>query len=43
MKTLNLSEIQNINGGYFIIYADNPAMFEQFHGYRMPEYLRRML
>ena len=43
MKNLDLYEIQNVSGGYFILYADNPAMFEQFHGYKMPEYLRKML
>ncbi|WP_343857882.1 hypothetical protein [Aliiglaciecola litoralis] len=43
MKNLNLSEIQNISGGYFIIYADNPIAFEQFHGYPMPDYMLQML
>jgi len=43
MKTLNLSEVKNVTGGYFIIYADNPSAFEQFHGYPMPQYLRDML
>lgn len=43
MKNLDLSEIHNVSGGYFILYADNPVMFEQFHGYKMPEYLRKML
>lgn len=43
MKELNTVQLEKVNGGFYIIYADNPIAFEDFHGYPMPDYLRQVL
>ncbi|WP_269432756.1 MULTISPECIES: hypothetical protein [unclassified Pseudoalteromonas] len=43
MKTLINLELKAVTGGYFIVHADNPIAFANYHGYPMPEYLRRAL
>lgn len=42
MKELNVAKLEEVNGGFYIIHADNPIAFEDFHGYPMPEYLQQV-